>query len=206
MTAWKGTLGALLSPFFPKRSGGCAPEAFVVAKQPSAALSVTRRCGALAAFWKVEMFLSRCGADAPGKNQCVACLGEKHGLRSRALAVSTAMCFPCGRSDPAWRSFARTLRLAFPRALVPLLPRHSEGCGPGVRNGIGQRRRALPFLCLHLTDSVPHFRVGKHALRVLPVRYCGQASLHFEKHSHSSRHVIFLCAHILCAAVIVCKN
>ncbi len=36
--------------FFPKRSGGCAPEAFVVAKQPSAALSVTRRCGALAAF------------------------------------------------------------------------------------------------------------------------------------------------------------
>ncbi len=44
------TLGALLSPFFPKRSGGCAPEAFVVAKQPSAALSVTRRCGALAAF------------------------------------------------------------------------------------------------------------------------------------------------------------
>ncbi len=61
------TLGALLSPFFPKCSGGCAPEAFVVAKQPSAALSVTRRCGALAAFWKVEMFLSRCGADAPGK-------------------------------------------------------------------------------------------------------------------------------------------
>ncbi len=44
--AWK-TLGALLSPFFPKRSGSCAPEAFVVAKQPSAALSVTRRCGAL---------------------------------------------------------------------------------------------------------------------------------------------------------------
>ncbi len=47
--AWK-TLGALLSPFFPKRSGGCIPEAFVVAKQPSAALSVIRRCGALAAF------------------------------------------------------------------------------------------------------------------------------------------------------------
>ncbi len=75
--AWK-TLGALLSPFFPKRLGGCAPEAFVVAKQPSAALSVTRRkfrhmtCGALAAFWKVEMFLSRCGADAPGKNERVA--------------------------------------------------------------------------------------------------------------------------------------
>ncbi len=29
--------------FFPKRSGGCAPEAFVIAKQPSAVLSVTRR-------------------------------------------------------------------------------------------------------------------------------------------------------------------
>ncbi len=64
--------------FFPQHSGGCAPEAFVVAKQPSAALSVTRRtfrhmtCGALAAFWKVEMFLSQCGADAPGKNERVA--------------------------------------------------------------------------------------------------------------------------------------
>ncbi len=75
--AWK-TLGALLSPFFPKRSGGCAPEAFVVAKQPSAALSVTRRCGALAAFWKVEMFLSRCGADAPGKNERVASIMSAH--------------------------------------------------------------------------------------------------------------------------------
>ncbi len=48
------------------------------AKQPSAALSVTRRKfrhmtrGALAAFWKVEMFLSRCGAGAPGKNERVA--------------------------------------------------------------------------------------------------------------------------------------
>ncbi len=53
--------------FLPKRSGGCAPEAFVVAKQPSAALSVTPT-----AFWKVEMFLSRCGADAPGKNERIA--------------------------------------------------------------------------------------------------------------------------------------
>ncbi len=49
-----------------------------------------------------------------------------HGQRSRALDVSTAMCFPSGHSDLAWRSFARTLRLAFPRALVPLLPRHSR--------------------------------------------------------------------------------
>ncbi len=59
--------------FFPKRSGGCSAEAFVVAKQPSAALSVTGRkfrhmtCGALAAFWKVEMFLSleRTSASLP---------------------------------------------------------------------------------------------------------------------------------------------
>ncbi len=58
-----------------------------------------------------------------------------HGLRSRALALSTAMCFPCGRSDPTWRSFAQALRLAFPRALVPLLPRHSEDCSPGVCKG-----------------------------------------------------------------------
>ncbi len=29
-----------------------------------------------------------------------------HGQRSRALAVSTAMCFPCGCSDPARRSQA----------------------------------------------------------------------------------------------------
>ncbi len=59
---------------------------------------------------------------------------------SRALAVSTAMCFSCGCSDPAWRSFSRMLRLAFPRTLVPLLPRHSEGCSPGVRKGICQGR------------------------------------------------------------------
>ncbi len=38
------------------------------------------------------------------------------------------------------------------------------------------------------------------------MRSGGQASLHFEKHSHSSRHVIFRCARILCVAVIACKN
>ncbi len=51
--AWK-TLGALLSPFFPKRSGGCAPEAFVVAKQPSAALcykKVRCACGILKSWY-----------------------------------------------------------------------------------------------------------------------------------------------------------
>ncbi len=47
-------------------------------------------------------------------------------------SVRTAMCFPCERSDPAWRSFARTL--------VPLLLRHGEGCGPRVCKGICQRR------------------------------------------------------------------
>ncbi len=36
------------------------------------------------------------------------------------MTVSTARCFPCGHSDPAWRSFTKkTLRLAFPGALVP---------------------------------------------------------------------------------------
>ncbi len=46
-----------------------------------------------------------------------------HGQRSRALALSTAMGFPCGRSDPALRSFARTLR---------------QGSGPAVAEA--QRR------------------------------------------------------------------
>ncbi len=41
------TLGAPLSPFFPKRSGGCAPEASVVAKQPSAGLSALFLLGAV---------------------------------------------------------------------------------------------------------------------------------------------------------------
>ncbi len=55
-----------------------------------------------------------------------------HGQCSRA-----AMCFPCGHSDPAWCSF--TMRaLVFPRALVQLLPRLSEGCSPGVRKWICQ--------------------------------------------------------------------
>ncbi len=35
---------------------------------------------------------------------CVACLGEEH-AQSRALTVSPVRCFPCGHSDPAWRSF-----------------------------------------------------------------------------------------------------
>ncbi len=58
--AWK-TLGALLSPFFPKRSGGCAPEAFVVAKQPSAALrykKVRCACGILKS-WDVFISMRR---------------------------------------------------------------------------------------------------------------------------------------------------
>ncbi len=66
---------------------------------------------------------------------CVACLGEEH---ARSALESTAMCFPCGHSNPTWRSFAmRTLRLAFPRAPVPLLLRHSKGCSPGVHKWMG---------------------------------------------------------------------
>ncbi len=43
----------------------------------------------------------------------VACLAEEH---ARSALESTAMCFPCGHSDPTWRSFPmRALRLAFPR-------------------------------------------------------------------------------------------
>ncbi len=55
--------------FFPKRSDGCAPEAFVVAKQPSAALSVTRRKfrhmtrGALAAFDAARTRLEKTSAS-----------------------------------------------------------------------------------------------------------------------------------------------
>ncbi len=30
--------------------------------------------------------------------------------------------------------------------------------------GTSERVTALPFLCLHLTDSEPRLRVGKHAL------------------------------------------
>ncbi len=39
--------------------------------------------------------------------------------RSRALAVSTAMCFPCGHSDPAWPCTMGALRLVFPGAFGP---------------------------------------------------------------------------------------
>ncbi len=50
---------------------------------------------------------------------CVACLGEEH---AQSALESTAMCFPCRHSDPAWCSFTmRALRLVFPRAPVPLL-------------------------------------------------------------------------------------
>ncbi len=71
---------------------------------------------------------------------CLFGRGACTGQRTKALAMSTAMCFPCGLSDPAWRSFImRVLRLAFPRALVPRLPRHSEGCSPVVRKWICQR-------------------------------------------------------------------
>ncbi len=48
---------------------------------------------------------------------CVACLGEEH---ARSALESTAMCFPCRHSDPAWRSFTmRALRLSFPQGTDP---------------------------------------------------------------------------------------
>ncbi len=48
-----------------------------------------------------------------------------HSQRSRAL-----QCASLADTDPAWCSFTmRALRLVFPRALVPLLPRQSKGWG-----------------------------------------------------------------------------
>ncbi len=63
---------------------------------------------------------------------CVACLGEEH---ARAVLEGTGCehcdVLPLRILRSAWRSLtARVLRLAFPRALVPLLPRHSKGCSP----------------------------------------------------------------------------
>ncbi len=63
---------------------------------------------------------------------CIACWGEEH----TQSAFENAGCEHCDMLTDAPIPpgvFSRTLRLAFPRALVPLLPRHSEGCGPGVR-------------------------------------------------------------------------
>ncbi len=63
---------------------------------------------------------------------CIACWGEEH----TQSAFESAGCEHCDMLTDAPIPpgvFPRTLRLAFPRALVPLLPRHSEGCGPGVR-------------------------------------------------------------------------
>ncbi len=128
--------------FFPKRSGGCAPESFVVAKQPSAALSVTRRTfchmtrGALAAFWKVEMFLSRCGADAPGKNECVAPRPRRfhyeHAYRASTFEITNlntqktryvsgpllCCCVPlCSLTHRTLRREQRALSLSLPQSL-----------------------------------------------------------------------------------------
>ncbi len=63
---------------------------------------------------------------------CIACWGEEH----TQSAFENTGCEHCDILTDAPIPpgvFSRTLRLAFPRALVPLLPRHSEGCGPGVR-------------------------------------------------------------------------
>lgn len=83
-----------------------------------------------------------------------------HSQYSRVLAVSTVMCFPCGHSDPACRSFARSLRLAFPRAMVPLIAvmGFANGSISGARDG------QQLYLCLHLIGSVPSLRIWKQAL------------------------------------------
>ncbi len=82
---------------------------------------------------------------------CVACLGEDH---ARSALESTAMCFPCGRSDPAWRSFPRALRLAFPRALVPLLPRHRKAAlqSWGLQRDLSAEVEMVTALSLPLPD------------------------------------------------------
>ncbi len=59
---------------------------------------------------------------------CIACWGEEH----TQSAFENTGCEHCDMLTDAPIPpgvFSRTLRLAFPRALVPLLPRHSEGWG-----------------------------------------------------------------------------
>ncbi len=80
--AWK-TLGALLSPFFPKRSGGCAPEAFVVAKQPSAALSLQEGAVRLRHSEKLRCFYldaarTRLEKTSASHRDCVASIMSAH--------------------------------------------------------------------------------------------------------------------------------
>ncbi|CAM4631961.1 unnamed protein product [Leuciscus chuanchicus] len=85
---------------------------------------------------------------------------------SRVVTVCIATRFNCVRSDPAWlgsRSRSRDrdpFPIAFPRALVPPLPRHGGNHRPGVRKWIYQwmLRRALPYLSLLLIDPVPLIR------------------------------------------------
>ncbi len=72
---WK-TLGALLSPFFQSARAVALRRRLSLLsnhqlRSPLQEGNCHMTCGALAAFWKVEMFLSRCGADAPGKNERV---------------------------------------------------------------------------------------------------------------------------------------
>ncbi len=71
--AWK-TLGALLSPFFQcARAVALRRRLSLLSNhQLHSPLQEGNFVTWLAAFWKVEMFLSRCGADAPGKNERVA--------------------------------------------------------------------------------------------------------------------------------------
>ncbi len=98
---------------------------------------------------------------------CVACLGEEHAQS----ALESTGCEHCDMLP------LRTLlsRLAFfcedAQACVP------QGSGPAVAEAQQSLRSwgsqmdlsaevetGTPYLCLHLTDSVLHIRVGKHAL------------------------------------------
>ncbi len=55
-------------------------------------------------------------------------------VSARECCESTAMCFSCGHSDPAWRSFTmRALRLAFTGALATVLG-FANGSVSGVRD------------------------------------------------------------------------
>ncbi len=85
-----------------------------------------------------------------------------HSQCPKALAVSTAMCFPCGHSDPTWRSFAmRVLRLVYPRALILLLPRHSKGCNPSVVNSVLLKCRKLRREDQETSDWIVRFFIEK---------------------------------------------
>ncbi len=94
---------------------------------------------------------------------CVVCLGEEHCdvlplrmLRSRlAFFPEDAQARVPQRSGPAADLAQRRLRSWDSQRDLSAEVETSAAF-------------SLPFLCLHLTDSVPRLRVGKHALWFLP--------------------------------------